>query len=251
MTFELAQVNIARLVAPLDDPLLADFVAALDPVNELADRAPGFIWRLQTDEGNATSIRAFEWDAGGSAGVITNLSVWTDADSLARFVHGEGHRRVLRRRREWFERLPEAWTALWWVPAGQRPTTADAEWRIRRLRAHGPTPEAFTLHHRFPAPVPIACTLSAADAHDQIDEWRALLATEAVEARRVSPTQLHFRLQDDSARLGEIVSLARREKACCPFFDFSLMIEPDAVRLAISVPEAGVPVLDTFADLGR
>ncbi len=251
MTFELAQVNIARLIAPLDDPRLADFVAALDPVNELADRAPGFIWRLQTDEGNATSIRAFEWDAGASAGVITNLSVWTDADSLAGFVHSEGHRRVLRRRREWFERLPEAWTALWWVPTGQRPTTADAEWRIRHLRAHGPTPEAFTLQDRFPAPVPIACSLSAGDAHDQMDEWRAILATEAVETRRVSPTQLQFRLRDDLARMGEIVSLARREKACCPFFDFSLTIEPDAVSLAIAVPEDGVPVLDSFAALGR
>jgi heme-degrading monooxygenase HmoA len=251
VTFELPQVNIARLLAPLDDPRLADFVAALEPVNELADRAPGFIWRLQTDEGNATAIRAFEWEAGDGPGVITNLSVWADADALAAFVHSEGHRRVLRRRREWFELLPEAWMALWWVPAGQRPNPADAEWRIRRLRAQGPTPDAFTLHHRFAPPIPIACSLSAADAHDQLDEWRALLGSEAVETRRVSPTELLFRLRADLARLEEIVRLAQREKACCPFFDFALRIEPDGVRLVVSVPEDGAPVLDAFAGLGR
>jgi hypothetical protein len=103
-------------------------------------------------------------------------------------------------------------------------------------------------------PVPIACSLSAADAHDQVDEWRALLATAATETWRVSPTRLQFRLGEDPTRVGEIVSLARREKACCPFFDFSLMIEPDAVSLVIVVPEDGIPVLDsfaTFAGLGR
>jgi hypothetical protein len=104
---------------------------------------------------------------------------------------------------------------------------------------------------RLPPPVPIACRLSAVDARDQLDEWRALLATQAIETRRVSPTELQFRLRDDLAGLGAIVSLARREKACCPFFDFVVRIEPDAVSLAISVPEDGVPVLDTFAALGR
>jgi hypothetical protein len=152
MTFELAQVNVARLGAPLDDPTLADFVAALDPVNAAADEAPGFIWRLQTEDGNATAIRAFTWDTAGSAGVIVNMSVWTDAETLAAFVYGEMHRQVLRRRSEWFSRMQEAWTACWWVPEGQRPTTDEAERRIRHLRAHGPTPQAFTLRHSFPAP---------------------------------------------------------------------------------------------------
>jgi hypothetical protein len=78
MAFELAQVNVARLAAPLDSAGLAGFVAALDPVNAAADRAPGFVWRLQTEDGNATAIQAFEWDAAGSAGVIVNMSVWTD-----------------------------------------------------------------------------------------------------------------------------------------------------------------------------
>lgn len=102
MPCELAQVNIARLVAPLDDPQLADFVAALEPVNAAADAAPGFLWRLQTDDGDATAVRAFDWDIGDSAGVIVNMSVWRDAEHLAAFVYGELHRQVLKRRREWF-----------------------------------------------------------------------------------------------------------------------------------------------------
>ena len=148
----LAQVNIGRLRAPLDSPRLADFMAALDPVNALADAAPGFVWRLQTEDGNATAVHAFEWDQAGSAGVIMNMSVWESPEALAAFVSSAGHRRVLRRRREWFEPMTEAYTALWWIPQGTVPTPADAEWRIRRLRAHGPTPDAFTLRVLFPPP---------------------------------------------------------------------------------------------------
>lgn len=152
MLFELAQVNIARLVAPLETPALADFVAALDPVNAAADAAPGFVWRLQTEDGNATAVRAFEWDAGESAGVIVNMSVWRDVESLAAFVYGEMHRQVLKRRREWFERMQEAYTACWWVPAGHRPSTVEGETRLQHLRSHGPTPHAFTLRTHFPPP---------------------------------------------------------------------------------------------------
>jgi hypothetical protein len=152
MRFELAQVNVARLLAPLEDPRLADFVAALDPVNQSAERSPGFVWRLKTEDGDATSIQAFTWDAGDSAGIITNLSVWADVEHLAAFVYGEVHRQVLRRRREWFAAMDRAFTTCWWVPAGRRPSTDDAEQRIRRLRAHGPTPYAFTLQTHFPPP---------------------------------------------------------------------------------------------------
>jgi Domain of unknown function (DUF3291) len=152
MAFELAQVNIGRLVAPLDHAQLAGFVELLEPVNAAADRAPGFVWRLQDDDGDATSIQAFEWDAGGSAGVIVNMSVWTGVDELSAFVFGDMHREVLRRRREWFQRMSEAYTVCWWVPAGHRPTTAEAEDRIRDLRANGPSPEAFTLRASYPRP---------------------------------------------------------------------------------------------------
>jgi hypothetical protein len=152
MPYELAQVNIGRLVAPLDDRQLNGFMAALDPVNAVADAAPGFVWRLQTEDGNATAIQAFAWDAAGSSGVIMNMSVWTDVEHLAAFVYGELHRQVLRHRREWFEPMKEAFAACWWVAAGERPSTEDAEDRIRHLREHGPTPHAFTLREHYPPP---------------------------------------------------------------------------------------------------
>jgi hypothetical protein len=150
--YQLAQVNVARLLAPLDDPQLAEFVANLEPVNALADNSPGFVWRLQTEDGNATAIDAFRWDAAGSVGVITNMSVWADVDRLASFVYGPMHREILRHRRQWFALMTEAYAACWWVPAGVRPTTADAEERVRRLRADGPTPHAFTMRTHFPPP---------------------------------------------------------------------------------------------------
>jgi Domain of unknown function (DUF3291) len=150
--YVLAQVNIGRLRAPLDSPQLADFVAALDPVNAAADAAPGFLWRLQTEDGNATAVCAFEWDQAGSAGVIVNMSVWESPEALGEFVYSETHRRVLRRRRQWFERMAEAYTALWWIPRGTVPSTADAEERVRLLRDQGPTARAFTLRAIFPPP---------------------------------------------------------------------------------------------------
>jgi hypothetical protein len=152
MSHLLAQVNIGRLRAPLDSPDLADFAAALDPVNAAADAAPGFVWRLQTEDGNATAVHAFEWDAAGSAGVIVNMSVWESVEDLAAFVYSDMHRNVLRRRREWFERMAEAYTALWWIQRGMVPTTLEAEDRVRHLRLHGPTPQAFTLRVHFPPP---------------------------------------------------------------------------------------------------
>jgi hypothetical protein len=152
VSYLLAQVNIGRLRAAVDSPQLADFVAGLDPVNAAADAAPGFVWRLQTKDGNATSIVAFEWDTAGSAGVIMNMSVWESVESLADFVYSAGHRPVMRRRREWFEHMTEAYTAMWWIPAGTIPTTSDAEERIRHLRRHGPTPYAFNFRVHFPPP---------------------------------------------------------------------------------------------------
>ena len=152
MAFELAQVNVSRLLAPLDSPLLADFVAALDEVNAEGDRAPGFLWRLQTEDGNATAIRAFGWDARDSHGVIVNLTVWTSVEALAAFTFSGRHLAIMRRRRTWFARAVEATTALWWVPAGHRPSTDEAEDAVRHLRTHGPTLRAFAFPQPFPAP---------------------------------------------------------------------------------------------------
>ena len=152
MSWQLAQVNIGRLQAALDAPQLRPFMEALDRVNAAADHSPGFIWRLQTEDGNATAVQAFTWDAGDSVGVIINMSVWTDVEHLTAFVLCDAHRAILRRRREFFERMPEAYLACWWVAAGHMPTTDEAEERIRHLRAHGPTPYAFTLRHHYPPP---------------------------------------------------------------------------------------------------
>jgi hypothetical protein len=167
VSYVLAQVNIARLRAPLDSPVLADFVAALDPVNAAADAAPGFIWRLQAEDGNATSVRAFEWDAAGGAGVIVNMSVWDSVESLAAFVYSDSHRPVLRRRRDWFEQMTEAYTAMWWIRRGTVPTTIESEERVRYLRAHGPSPYAFTFRAHFPPPEDSAST----SAREGMADW--------------------------------------------------------------------------------
>jgi hypothetical protein len=153
MDYVLAQVNIGRLLAPLDSARLAGFVAALDPVNAVADSAPGFVWRLQTDDGNATSLRAFEADAAGAdGGILINMSVWESVEALGAYVYGQAHLAVLRRRREWFEQLKDAYTAVWWIERGHIPTIPEAEDRVRHLREHGPTPYAFTLKTHFPPP---------------------------------------------------------------------------------------------------
>jgi Domain of unknown function (DUF3291) len=143
----LAQVNVARLLAPIESPEIAGFVAALDPVNARADRAAGFVWRLQTEAGNATAVHAFDDPL-----VIVNLSVWESLEALEAFAYGDqGHRAVLRRRREWFERHLESHTALWWIPAGTTPNVTEAVDRLEHLRAHGPTRRAFTFRDRFSA----------------------------------------------------------------------------------------------------
>ena len=152
MDYLLAQVNVGRMREPLDSPLFADFVAALEPVNAAADTAAGFVWRLQTEDGNATAVQAFEWDQEGSAGVLVNMSVWESVEALAAYVYSDAHRQVLRRRRQWFERMAEAYAALWWIPRDHTPTTGEAEERVLYLRESGPTPYAFTLREHFLPP---------------------------------------------------------------------------------------------------
>jgi hypothetical protein len=120
--------------------LLREFVAALDPVNARADAAPGFVWRLQTEDGDATGVRGFDDDR-----LIVNMSVWESLDALRAFVYRDpGHLAVLRRRREWFHKHAEAFQVLWWIEEGHVPTIAEAEQRLELLRRHGPTPDAFT-----------------------------------------------------------------------------------------------------------
>ncbi|WP_217239389.1 DUF3291 domain-containing protein [Streptomyces sp. AC555_RSS877] len=144
-THELAQVNISRLKAPLDSPQLKDFVDALDSVNADAEAADGYVWRLQSEGGDATDLRVFDDDW-----LIINMTVWRDSNALTAFMYQGDHREMLARRNEWFERPTEAMTTLWWVPTGHRPTIAEAEARLLHLRANGPTPYAFTLRTSFP-----------------------------------------------------------------------------------------------------
>lgn len=144
--FHLAQVNVARLLESLDSPQLAGFVSALEPINALADAAPGFVWRLQTEEGNATSIRAFDDDM-----LLVNLSLWESLDALTNFVFRSSHRDVLVQRKKWFGRMDEAFLALWWVRVGHRPTVEEASERLEMLRIDGPTAEAFTFKTQFAA----------------------------------------------------------------------------------------------------
>jgi Domain of unknown function (DUF3291) len=145
--YHVAQCNIGRVLAPVDSPQLAGFAAALEPINRMADRAPGFVWRLQTEAGDATAIRAFEDDM-----LLLNMSVWESIEALAEFTYRTPHRDVMRRRREWFERLADAYLVLWWVPTGTLPTVVEARERLEALRRDGPTPDAFTFRSPFPPP---------------------------------------------------------------------------------------------------
>lgn len=142
-----AQYNVARLLAPLDSEQLKPFMDALDPLNALADRAPGFVWRHQTEEGNSTAIRVQD-----DPMIIINFSVWEDIESLFEYAYKSDHVEIFRRRWEFFEKHAKPYMALWWIPVGHEPTVAEAEERLAHIREHGPTEYAFTFKKRFPAP---------------------------------------------------------------------------------------------------
>jgi hypothetical protein len=139
----LAQFNIARMAGSLGSPTMVGFEAGLDEINAVADRSDGFVWRLQDDDGHATSYRPYDDDR-----LIVNLSVWESTDALHTFTYGPEHKAFLRQRRTWFEPMTEAFLVLWWVSAGHRPSVAEGVERLDRLRADGPGPEAFTFRER-------------------------------------------------------------------------------------------------------
>ena len=145
---ELAQLNIGVIKGPIDSPLMAEFVANLDRINALAERTPGFVWRLQTEEGNATAIRPFP----ENENIAVNMSVWKDVDSLRLFVFHTEHVEIMRRRSEWFEKMDKAFLVLWWVPKGHRPGIEEAKARLEVLRRNGPTAEAFTFRQSYAPP---------------------------------------------------------------------------------------------------
>ncbi len=151
MPFHLAQCNVVKLKAPLDSPVVAGFVAALDPINALADVAPGFVWRLKTDEGDATSIRVFADDQ-----ILLNMSVWESIEALRAYVYQSDHKDVLRRRRAWADPFDGVQSAMWWIRAGTIPEPSDAVARLEAIERLGPTPYAFSFHTPFDAPIEVA-----------------------------------------------------------------------------------------------
>jgi Domain of unknown function (DUF3291) len=162
MTYHLAQINIARLLAPMDDPRSKDFAQAIAAINLLAESSDGFVWRLKDDDapeshdeskaasgayGGATNIQAYDDPL-----IIVNMSVWESLESLRHFVYQSGHAQYVRRRRDWFEKPTEAFMACWWIPVGHVPTLDEAKERLASIEANGDTAFAFTFKSTFPAP---------------------------------------------------------------------------------------------------
>jgi hypothetical protein len=143
VSMELAQCNVALARAPLDDPVMAGFVKAIDDVNWLADKSPGFLWRMLPQHGHVT-FGQLEGDE-----VIVTLSVWMDVEALQRYVYRTAHGLFMGQRRRWFVPIGGLTTAMWWVPDGERPALDDGLARLDHLRRKGPTPQAFSLRRVF------------------------------------------------------------------------------------------------------
>ena len=151
----LAQINIGRMKGPLDGPVMAGFMARLDDLNALANRSPGFVWRLQGEAGNNTYLRPYVDER-----IIVNMSVWETIDHLRAYVYATPHAELLKQRRDWFEKPEGVILALWWIPAGHVPSIDEAKERLASLEQHGPTQFAFTFKTTFP---PIVATTSPAE----------------------------------------------------------------------------------------
>jgi hypothetical protein len=144
MNYHLAQVNIAKMLAPLDNPIMADFVSNLETINNLAEASEGFVWRLKGAYDNATSIKVYDDEF-----LLVNMSVWKDVDSLFRYAYQSQHVEIFKRRKEWFEKMTQMHMALWFVPKGHFPSVEEATRRLDYLRANGETPYAFSFKKRF------------------------------------------------------------------------------------------------------
>lgn len=145
--YQIAQVNVARALADADSEIMIGFVSRLEEINALADSSPGFIWRLQSDEGDATSIDVFDDNL-----MLINMSVWDGIESLKTFVYQTVHIELIRDREAWFSKLGVAHQALWWIPAGHIPSEDEAKEKLEHIRQHGPGQEAFTFGKPFPHP---------------------------------------------------------------------------------------------------
>jgi len=145
--FQLAQINVAKAVAEMETELMHGFVSRLEEINALADQAPGFVWRLQSEEGDATSINVFD-----DSLMLINISVWDSIESLKAFVYRSVHVELIQDREAWFSKMTSAHQALWWIPAGHIPSEEEGKEKLVQIREHGPTQEAFTFGRPFPSP---------------------------------------------------------------------------------------------------
>ena len=146
-SYHLVQSNVARMLGLIEDPVMAGFVERLEPLNALADASPGFVWRYQTDDGDATEVRVFNDEL-----ILFNMSVWESVEALEKFVYRNKHVEALQKKAEWFERASRATLALWWIEIGHVPSVEEAKDRFDVLWRDGPSAEAFTFRDRFPAP---------------------------------------------------------------------------------------------------
>jgi len=147
MNHHLAQFNIAKMIAPLDDPSMAPFVALLEPINALADGSPDFVWRLQSEEGDATVLRVFD-----DPDMLINFSVWKSLDALRNFVYRSDHRELLKARGQWFAGNEGPHLVSWWMPVGVTPSVKEAKERLALLQAQGSSERAFDFRNPFAPP---------------------------------------------------------------------------------------------------
>lgn len=145
--YQLAQSNVARMRGPIDASVMAGFVERLDPLNALADESAGFVWRYQTEAGNATEVRVFDDEL-----ILFNMSVWESIEALEAYVYQSNHVRAVQKRAEWFERSDRSPIVLWWIESGHIPTVEEAKARFDRLWLEGPSVDAFTFRNRYPSP---------------------------------------------------------------------------------------------------
>ena len=144
MYFQLAQINIGELIAPIDDPLVSEFVDNLDAINELAEKSPGFVWRFKDESNSAVNVQLFE-----NPNQIINMSVWEDLDSLKHFAYETKHVEFFKKRALWFKKMKEPHMCFWWIHQGSYPTPEEGIKRLMYFREHGDTEYAFSFKRPY------------------------------------------------------------------------------------------------------